>query len=42
MYFILVKSKHYVFQITQENYGATEVFELVRNGEHISVNKSNR
>uniref|UniRef100_G3NHP7 HECT domain-containing protein n=1 Tax=Gasterosteus aculeatus aculeatus TaxID=481459 RepID=G3NHP7_GASAC len=30
------------FTITEENYGATEVLELVRNGEDISVNKSNR
>uniref|UniRef100_A0A672ZW74 HECT domain-containing protein n=1 Tax=Sphaeramia orbicularis TaxID=375764 RepID=A0A672ZW74_9TELE len=30
------------FTITEENYGATEVFELVPNGEDINVNKSNR
>ncbi|XP_056902787.1 probable E3 ubiquitin-protein ligase HERC4 [Takifugu flavidus] len=30
------------FTITEENYGATEVFELIPNGENISVNKSNR
>ncbi|XP_074531640.1 putative E3 ubiquitin-protein ligase HERC4 [Halichoeres trimaculatus] len=30
------------FTITEENYGATEVFELVSNGENINVNKSNR
>uniref|UniRef100_A0A7N8WX60 HECT and RLD domain containing E3 ubiquitin protein ligase 4 n=1 Tax=Mastacembelus armatus TaxID=205130 RepID=A0A7N8WX60_9TELE len=30
------------FTITEENYGATEVLELVRNGEDINVNKSNR
>lgn len=30
------------FQITEENYGATEVLELVPNGEDINVNKSNR
>ncbi|KAK9541806.1 hypothetical protein VZT92_001826 [Zoarces viviparus] len=30
------------FTITEENYGATEVLELVRNGEDIPVNKSNR
>uniref|UniRef100_A0A3Q1F9Y5 HECT and RLD domain containing E3 ubiquitin protein ligase 4 n=1 Tax=Acanthochromis polyacanthus TaxID=80966 RepID=A0A3Q1F9Y5_9TELE len=30
------------FTITEENYGATEVLELVPNGEDISVNKSNR
>uniref|UniRef100_A0A665WB05 HECT and RLD domain containing E3 ubiquitin protein ligase 4 n=1 Tax=Echeneis naucrates TaxID=173247 RepID=A0A665WB05_ECHNA len=30
------------FTITEENYGATEVLELVPNGEDINVNKSNR
>uniref|UniRef100_A0A672GLK2 HECT domain-containing protein n=1 Tax=Salarias fasciatus TaxID=181472 RepID=A0A672GLK2_SALFA len=30
------------FTITEENYGATEVLELVPNGEEINVNKSNR
>lgn len=30
------------FTITEENYGATEVFELVPNGENINVNMSNR
>uniref|UniRef100_A0A3Q3WPS4 HECT domain-containing protein n=1 Tax=Mola mola TaxID=94237 RepID=A0A3Q3WPS4_MOLML len=30
------------FTITEENYGATEVFELIPNGENINVNKSNR
>ncbi|XP_034538361.1 probable E3 ubiquitin-protein ligase HERC4 [Notolabrus celidotus] len=30
------------FTITEENYGATEVFELAPNGENINVNKSNR
>lgn len=29
-------------QITEENYGATEVFELIPNGEYVSVSKSNR
>uniref|UniRef100_A0A3B5B6K7 HECT and RLD domain containing E3 ubiquitin protein ligase 4 n=1 Tax=Stegastes partitus TaxID=144197 RepID=A0A3B5B6K7_9TELE len=30
------------FTITEENYGATEVLELVPNGDDINVNKSNR
>ncbi|XP_065815564.1 probable E3 ubiquitin-protein ligase HERC4 [Labrus bergylta] len=30
------------FTITEDNYGATEVLELVPNGENINVNKSNR
>ncbi|XP_056291834.1 probable E3 ubiquitin-protein ligase HERC4 [Pseudoliparis swirei] len=30
------------FTITEENYGATEVLELVRNGEDVNVTKSNR
>ena len=30
------------FQVTEENFGATEVLELVPNGEDINVNKSNR
>uniref|UniRef100_A0A3P9K827 HECT and RLD domain containing E3 ubiquitin protein ligase 4 n=1 Tax=Oryzias latipes TaxID=8090 RepID=A0A3P9K827_ORYLA len=30
------------FTITEENYGATEVHELVPNGEELSVNKGNR
>ncbi|CAJ1067797.1 probable E3 ubiquitin-protein ligase HERC4 [Xyrichtys novacula] len=30
------------FTITEENYGATEVLELVPNGDNINVNKSNR
>uniref|UniRef100_A0A3Q1ID58 HECT domain-containing protein n=1 Tax=Anabas testudineus TaxID=64144 RepID=A0A3Q1ID58_ANATE len=30
------------FTITEENYGATEVLELVPNGEYINVTKSNR
>uniref|UniRef100_A0A3B4Z5D6 HECT and RLD domain containing E3 ubiquitin protein ligase 4 n=1 Tax=Seriola lalandi dorsalis TaxID=1841481 RepID=A0A3B4Z5D6_SERLL len=30
------------FTITEENYGATEVLELVQNGEDINVNTSNR
>ncbi|XP_041645814.1 probable E3 ubiquitin-protein ligase HERC4 isoform X1 [Cheilinus undulatus] len=30
------------FTVTEENYGATEVCELVPNGENINVNKSNR
>ncbi|XP_034040932.1 probable E3 ubiquitin-protein ligase HERC4 isoform X2 [Thalassophryne amazonica] len=30
------------FTVVEENYGAREVFELVPNGEKISVNKSNR
>ncbi|KAI4812952.1 hypothetical protein KUCAC02_024314 [Chaenocephalus aceratus] len=30
------------FTITEENYGATEVLELIPNGEDINVNKSNR
>uniref|UniRef100_A0A1A8BBY8 HECT and RLD domain containing E3 ubiquitin protein ligase 4 n=1 Tax=Nothobranchius kadleci TaxID=1051664 RepID=A0A1A8BBY8_NOTKA len=30
------------FTVTEDNYGATEVLELVPNGENISVNKSNR
>lgn len=38
----ICKCETLFFQITEENYGATEVFELVRNGEQISVNKSNR
>lgn len=29
-------------QVTEENYGATEVFELIPNGENITVSKSNR
>lgn len=32
----------YFFQITEENYGATEVLELVPNGDDINVNESNR
>uniref|UniRef100_A0A8C6Q9Q1 HECT and RLD domain containing E3 ubiquitin protein ligase 4 n=1 Tax=Nothobranchius furzeri TaxID=105023 RepID=A0A8C6Q9Q1_NOTFU len=30
------------FTVTEDNYGATEVLELVPNGENVSVNKSNR
>ena len=30
------------FQVTEENFGATEVLELVPNGDDINVNKSNR
>ncbi|XP_077351382.1 putative E3 ubiquitin-protein ligase HERC4 isoform X2 [Festucalex cinctus] len=30
------------FTITEENYGATEVLELIPNGENVNVNKSNR
>lgn len=30
------------FTVTEENYGATEVLELVPNGENITVNESNR
>ncbi|KAM3863004.1 putative E3 ubiquitin-protein ligase HERC4 [Diretmus argenteus] len=30
------------FTVTEENFGATEVLELIPNGEDISVNKSNR
>lgn len=32
----------YFLQITEENYGATEVLELIPNGENINVDKSNR
>ncbi len=38
----LAKILTFFFQITEENYGATEVLELVPNGEDLSVNKSNR
>lgn len=43
--FMLAKIKRrldYFCQITEDNYGATEVLELIPNGENVNVNKSNR